>query len=385
MQYTESDLVRIAKRENNTKRNYLVVDPLQGKHIPVSPSESLKLFETLGRQVKQAYPDEKILFVGFAETATAIGAGVAIHCGGYYLQTTRECVPQAEYLFFSEEHSHATAQKLVRNDLDKMADEFDRIVFVEDEVTTGKTILNIIMLLEKEYPQIKSYAVASLLNGMNAEALTLYESKKIDLHYLVKTNHDSYPEIADRYMDVRGTAEEKKYYHEKEDSAWTPKSSNQGAIRVRTLKATGYQNTRRVADTKKYEKKVQELCRQLKEEICIDEERNICVLGTEEFMYPAMAVGAYLEKKGKFVRFHATTRSPIAICSELNYPLKERFSLDSLYEAERNTFIYNLAQYDHVLVLTDAHPVCEKGLNSLLKSLADCGNKKVTVICWENE
>ena len=36
MEYTEKDLVKIAKRENNPKRNYLVVDPLQGKHIPVA-------------------------------------------------------------------------------------------------------------------------------------------------------------------------------------------------------------------------------------------------------------------------------------------------------------------------------------------------------------
>ena len=27
MEYTEKDLVKVAKRENNTKRNYLVVDP----------------------------------------------------------------------------------------------------------------------------------------------------------------------------------------------------------------------------------------------------------------------------------------------------------------------------------------------------------------------
>ena len=40
MKYVESDLVRIAKRENNTKRNYLVVNPLQGKHIPVQPSKA---------------------------------------------------------------------------------------------------------------------------------------------------------------------------------------------------------------------------------------------------------------------------------------------------------------------------------------------------------
>ena len=45
--YTETDLVRIAKRENNKKRNYLVVNPLQGKHIPVSPRKALEVFSKL--------------------------------------------------------------------------------------------------------------------------------------------------------------------------------------------------------------------------------------------------------------------------------------------------------------------------------------------------
>lgn len=49
MKYVENDLVRIAKRENNTKRGYLVVNPLQGKHIPVSPSKALQLFQELCR------------------------------------------------------------------------------------------------------------------------------------------------------------------------------------------------------------------------------------------------------------------------------------------------------------------------------------------------
>ena len=38
------DLVKIAKRENNTKRSYLYVNPVQGKHVPVSPSLPLLLF-----------------------------------------------------------------------------------------------------------------------------------------------------------------------------------------------------------------------------------------------------------------------------------------------------------------------------------------------------
>ena len=82
MEYTEKDLVKIAKRENNTKRNYLVVDPLQGKHIPVVPSKALDLFAALADTFREKYKDEKLLLVGFAETATAIGAQAAITVGG---------------------------------------------------------------------------------------------------------------------------------------------------------------------------------------------------------------------------------------------------------------------------------------------------------------
>ena len=67
MEYTEKDLVKIAKRENNTKRNYLVVDPLQGKHIPVVPSKALDLFAALADTFREKYKDEKLLLVGFAE------------------------------------------------------------------------------------------------------------------------------------------------------------------------------------------------------------------------------------------------------------------------------------------------------------------------------
>ena len=41
--YSESELVAIARRENNSKRNYLVINRFQGKHIPVAPSKALSL------------------------------------------------------------------------------------------------------------------------------------------------------------------------------------------------------------------------------------------------------------------------------------------------------------------------------------------------------
>lgn len=388
MQYTQSDCVRIAKRENNTKRNYLVVNPLQGKHIPVSPSKSLELFESLADQVKEAYPGECILFIGFAETATAIGAGVALRVGGYYTQTTRECLEGAEYLYFSEEHSHATAQKLVKNRLEEIVGQIDRVVFVEDEVTTGKTILNIVTLLKAEYPSIRSYAAASILNGMNEEALKRYEQEQIGLLYLVKTDHDKFPEIADRYTDVTDRLS-RNMVGEKASGKGNPKDEmDHGKPQTAQsdisgcIVTEGYLNTRKVVHTSQYEESVEYLCEEVARLLDLQNEQEILILGTEEFMYPGLAVGASLERKGKKVSFHATTRSPIAICGEEDYPLKVRYELESLYEEGRKTFIYNLKRYDRVVILTDAAGVCKCGLESLLGALKAAGNDAVTVIGW---
>ena len=49
--YTAADTLRIAKRYNNPKRSYLLVNPLQAKHIPVSPTAALEMMSALGGQV----------------------------------------------------------------------------------------------------------------------------------------------------------------------------------------------------------------------------------------------------------------------------------------------------------------------------------------------
>ena len=72
------DLIRVAKRENNFRRKYLYVNPLQGKHMPVSPGIALKLFSGLREKLASRYPGERLLVIGFAETATAVAAVASI-------------------------------------------------------------------------------------------------------------------------------------------------------------------------------------------------------------------------------------------------------------------------------------------------------------------
>ena len=365
IEYVENDLVMIAKRENNMRRKYLVVNPLQGKHVPVVPSKALKLFTDLADVFRNEYKNEKLLLVGFAETATAIGAQAAISVGAKYIQTTREVIPNVEYLFFSEEHSHATEQKLVKDDIDSIVDEIDRIVFVEDEVTTGNTILNIINILDREYTGKFKYSVASLLNGMDKEYLEQYRKKGIPLHYLIKTDHSDYSDRAEKLA-------EKGHYYKCSDHTVTTD--------YMTINISGRMDARRMVDSEKYGAACEKLWTEIQTQTGSISGKKILVIGTEEFMFPVLYIGRQLEKEGNSVRCHSTTRSPIVVSLEREYPLHSRYELKSLYDPDRRTFLYDIEKYDKVFVITDS-PEIEEGQRTLINALQNY-NDDITVVRW---
>ena len=380
MRYKEKDLVRIAKRENNNKRSYLVVDPLQGKHVPVEPSKALNLFKSLAEKLQGKYEGERLLLIGFAETATAIGAQAAITLGTKYIQTTREVIPDVSYLFFSEAHSHATEQKLVKDDIDRVINETDRIVFVEDEVTTGNTIMNIIRIIRREYQRKIKFAVASLLNGMTEEYLKIYREEEIELHYLVKTDHSGYSAIAEKYhcdgLSIRAIQED----HTQEKLAVSIQDKIWNEL-PHIISIPGWMNARRFVDAKQYETACKKLAETVIAETSVKQGERVLVIGTEEFMYPALLTGQEIEKIGCDVRCHSTTRSPIAVSTEEEYPLHCRYELCSLYDPERKTFIYDLENYDRVIVMTDSALASLKGLETLIYALR-MKNENISVIRW---
>jgi adenine/guanine phosphoribosyltransferase-like PRPP-binding protein len=358
--YTERELVRIARRENNSRRNYLVVNPLQGKHIPVSPGKALGVFSELAGLLRK-YSGERLLVVGFAETATAVGARIAIELGAGYIQTTREEIPGVEYLFFSEEHSHATQQKLVKSDLHRVLDRTDRIIFAEDEVTTGKTIRNLIAVLEQCCESRLQFAVASLLNGMKEEDERAFQDRDIGLHYLLKISHEGYPETASQ-------AAEDGIYHLEEES---------GGAYTACFDLEGRVDARRLTEGPGYDGACREFSDKALNLLPLEGHERVLVLGTEEFMYPGLWLGKSLEERGHEVMFHATTRSPIAVSRSGDYPLHERYALSSFYQEDRRTFLYDIGSFDAVIVVTDAREKGTKGERALLSAL----EKKNAVVC----
>lgn len=367
--YEEKDLVRVARRENNTKRTYLVVNRLQAKHIPSVPGETFRMFDRLAGEIKTQYGEETLLLVGFAETATAVGARLAVLLDSYYMQTTREDEKGVSYLYFSESHSHATEQKLIKEGLDQAAHWVKRIVFVEDEVTTGDTIMKIIRMIRKKYAGNFSFSVASLLNGMSREHMEKYGREDIALHYLVKTDHDAYAQKALSYRSDGG-------YH-------VMAVCDGGAAQVSVRGVQGCMNARHLVRGSEYQSACGRLWECIHKDLGGITKKRVLVLGTEEFMYPALYVADRLQKEGNEVRCHSTTRSPIVVSREQDYPMHERYELVSLYDRERTTYLYDIGTYELTVVLTDSACVTDEGIGTLVRALASCGNDNIICYQWQ--
>lgn len=349
------DCVRVCKRVNNTKRNYLVLNKAQCKHVPSSPAKALKMFDDLADLVKDYKNEQRLLVVGFAETATAIGVEVATKLNCDYVNTTRENFEDSFYNF-TESHSHATEQKLVQVDLGY----YNHILFVEDEVTTGNTILKIVNILLSYNSDIK-FSVLSILNGMSEDNLADYKKVGIDVHYLVKLDNSGFSDeankpLADGYIyDMHNTKADKTLYFK-------------------------LANTRKVTDISQYSKDLEELCSQLEHK---DDVKNILVLGTEECMYPAIKIGAYFEGLGYIVHSHSTTRSPIGVSASVTYPLHSQLCLPSVYDSSRDTYLYELEKYDAVYIVSDGYH--SKGMQDLILALRMFGNTDITEILLEEK
>lgn len=365
-----NDIIAIAKRDNNKKRKFLLVNKIQGKHVPVSPKKALELFDMLYENVKHKFEKENILVIGFSETATAIGSRLAINLGCNYIQTTREYKEGIKYIFFSEEHSHAEEQKLAFSDIDNISKNIDRIVFAEDEITTGKTIFNIVNIIKNSFSdnnnKIKFTAV-SILNGMSNEAIEEFKNNNIDFCYLYKIDNSNRDEEIEKYKYNGKYFDKIKYENQKYNELVFEGMKDPSHIMI---------------DSKEYNKICFELSENIIKNIDLSKYSDILVLGTEEFMYPPMFVGNEISKLNKNVFFHATTRSPICVSSEKEYPLNKRYSLSSFYDDERNTFIYNLKKYDCVIIITNSQIPLSEGCENIVSALYNEGCENIYIVRW---
>lgn len=368
--YRAEDLFSLAGRVNNQKRTYLLVNPLQAKHVPVSPAQTIRMCRSLAAQLPESCFDSPAVVIGFAETATAIGAILAAELGEAcsYLTTTREQFDvKRPFLYFSEVHSHATEQKLCTDRLEEMLRGAKTLILLDDELTTGNTILNLLGCLSPYLSGECEMISVSVINRMNAAAREKFAQRGVKIAALCYSE------------DTDAT-----------EAEYTAKTTNLNASAAvvcadgalpQVVSVPFGMMPRIGVNAAEYRCACAEIAQTILPLIPEKENAKILVLGTEECMAPAVWAGAELERlTGAQVRCHATTRSPIAVCDREGYPAKNGAQLKSLYDPSRVTYLYNLSAYDAAFVVTDAHGEYEEGLKSVCGALAQYHTKNITAV-----
>lgn len=392
----------------NKKRSFLFVSKVLGKHIPVNPYTSLLSGVSLGLLLQQAMhgslPDHLLplaiqgitdstqaeraykeimahrlslpqpsVFIGFAETATAIGHA-AFHTfvsNNTYIHTTREVIDGSQSILnFSEEHSHAVAHYCYAED-PHLFTQPEVVVLVDDEITTGKTSLNIIRDMQAKFPK-KVYYVLALLDWRTEADLEqfwkLEQELEIKIHVLTLVKGE---------VNVTGTSE-----------SLTPRTASLPQSRGTTTVDVMYVDSLFAhapwGDQRSYlqysgrfgltpENEVRSSAALAQAAKYLSETRvgtkTLCV-GTGEFMYIPMRIAAEM---GEGVSYQSTTRSPIHTIDQEDYAVKSGYPYSSPEDPEVKHFLYNIpvGAYEdlYLFMEREADPTALQPILQILETL----------------
>lgn len=175
------ELIGFGARDN-PRRPFLFVSRVLGKHVPVRPSRMAEAHSALAASIPR-YEGSAAVF-GLAETATALGRGVAVALAQknqtpvVYLQSTRHDLGETPWFTFEEPHSHAATHQVYRPcpAVGENLAEARTLILVDDEITTGTTLLHITRELCGRFPRIRDVVWASLVSWLPDTTLALHES-----------------------------------------------------------------------------------------------------------------------------------------------------------------------------------------------------------------
>ncbi|HHF2858509.1 TPA: phosphoribosyltransferase domain-containing protein [Vibrio diabolicus] len=312
-----NNLLDFASREN-PKRGFLFVSKVLGKHISVKPSTMRATYDLLVSQISN---DISTFVIGMAETATGFGAGVADSLARaqsrevYYQHTTRYECDLPIWFTLDETHSHAIDHILYqpKTELLEPISKCQRLVLVDDEISTGRTLK---LLGDKILPKmrfIKEVVIVSLVNWLSEENRTQYEEwdvpvthvSLIDGQFDFQAKHNLNLSLPDR---VDG------------DLVKKPCRDDLGRFAMKMP-----------------------FCGHIP---VLDITFPRTVIGDGEHLYLPFLAAELAECRGGDVVFQSTTRSPIMVGNAIN--TKEAFQVDS---RDVEHYIYNLQENERLPVL----------------------------------
>lgn len=357
--FSIDDLIGFAARANS-KRGFLFLSKVLGKHWPVKPQVMRKIHVELAARVPADLPGP-VVFIAMAETAIGLGQGVfeAYQAANpkravLFLHTSRYHLGDTPIIEFAEAHSHAPRQFLhmpVDAALRGLLLTARALVLIDDEASTGNTFLNLTAACRTLNPAIECVHLATIANFMGAAASDGLSRRFGIAATIGAALSGEYAFAAGEFHQAAGVAQ---LFEAHADRGAGAVFGRLGIARPLTVPIDW----------------VKRLIGSIR-----PGERTL-VLGTGEFMHMAFLLGRGLEEQGVDVVVQSTTRSPIlqwgAVSHALTFP-------DNYGEGVAN-FIYNVApgQYDHVFICHETPP------NAALNQLAHAVGGRLLHFLSEN-
>ncbi|MFI1809601.1 phosphoribosyltransferase [Streptomyces sp. NPDC020422] len=361
-------LLGLALRRN-PKRAHLLVSNVLGKHVPQRPSVVRDAGYDLGVRVRRLLGDHeaaRAVVLGYAETATGLGHSVADGLAlAPYLHSTRRPVPGvAPAGGFEESHSHATSHLLLPEDPKLLAGD-GPLVLVDDEFSTGNTVLNTIRDLHERHPRDR-YVVVALVDmrtPADRERLTAFADAlgaRVDLVTLAAGT----VELPDGVL-ARG--QELVARHETA-ALPAPRAPRHAPVRVPLAWPAGLPDGGRHGFTPEHRERLEaalpgmtaRLTQALADLPRGASRPRVLVLGFEELMYAPLRLAAELERTaGAEVRYSTTTRSPVLAVDDPGYAIRTRLVFpahDEPADGPGERYAYNVAGggFDAVVAVVDS-------------------------------
>ncbi|MGW1123786.1 phosphoribosyltransferase [Streptomyces sp. NPDC002526] len=362
------ELLGLALRRN-PKRAHLLVSNVLGKHVPQRPSVVYGAGVELGRRVRALLGEDGVrraVVVGYAETATGLGHSVADGLGGApYLHSTRRPVPGvARAGGFEEAHSHATSHLLLPEDPELLAADGpgSALVLVDDEFSTGNTVLNTIRALHERYPRDRYVIVALVDMRSPADRGRLTEfAAEIGARVDLVARNTGTVTLPDGVLE-KGQA----LVARQEAAGDTPQDGPphpRPHTRLDLPWPAGVPDGGRHGFTEAHRALLEPALPALADRIAQalgDGPRRVLVLGFEELMYAPLRLATALEDRTDAeVRYSTTTRSPVLAVDDPGYAIRTRLVFpahDDPADGPGERYAYNVAGagFDAVVLVVDS-------------------------------
>ncbi|NUV66126.1 phosphoribosyltransferase [Streptomyces sp. CAI-121] len=367
------ELLGLALRRN-PKRAHLLVSNVLGKHVPQKPSVVYGAGYGLGERVRALLGEEearRAVVLGYAETATGLGHAVAdgLRDAPYLHSTRRPVAGVRQAGGFEEAHSHATSHLLLPEDPALLAQgaEASALVLVDDEFSTGNTVLNTIRALHETHPRDRYVIVAlvDMRSPADRDRLTAFAAEigaRVDL----VTRSTGTVTLPDGVLE-RGQALVAAQEAEAADPVPETAGHPAPVTRVDLAWPAGVPDGGRHGFTPAHRTALEAALPDLAERIAGalgDDARRgrVLVLGFEELMYAPLRLGTALEQAlgaDAEVRYSTTTRSPVLAVDDPGYAIRTRLVFpahDTPADGPGDRYAYNVAGagFDAVVAVVDS-------------------------------